>query len=87
MGQEEEIKIDLELVDSKDLIRELANRHDELIVIRNDQKTPDQDRIFVKTGFGHKGKPEKGFDLINALEMLNATMWQLTYEYLESVGT
>lgn len=82
MAQEEE---NLELVDSDDLIHELANRHDELIVIRNDQKKYHQDKVFVKTGFGNKGNQEKGFDLISAIEMLNATMWQLAYEYLEII--
>ena len=73
----------LELVPSDELICELANRHREIIVIREDIKGRQGDRVFVKTGYGSKGRQDKGYDLMIALEMLEATLWQLTFEYLE----
>ena len=74
---------DLELISTDDLITELSNRHKELIVIRNTEKAKDTDTIFVKTPFGPLAKKEKGFDLIEAVEMLDTTHKQLIIEYLE----
>ena len=76
---------DLELVSTDDLIHELADRHKELIVIRERKKGVNEDNVFVKTGFGKKGQPEKGFDLMVAIEMLHATHWQLVHDYLDDV--
>lgn len=78
---------DLNLVSTDDLIKELSNRHKELIVIRERKKKVNEDKVFVKTGFGKKGREEKGFDLIAATEMLHATHWQLIYDYLDDVET
>ena len=75
--------MDLELVSTDELIEELSGRHTELIVIRNKKKKIDADTIFVKTPFGELAKKEKGFDLIEALEMLDATIKQLAIEYLK----
>lgn len=73
----------LELIPTDDLIEELFLRHKELIVIREHRKRPDEDNIFVKTGFGKKGCKDKGFDLVEATAMLHAAHWQLIYNYLE----
>ena len=77
--------IDLELVSTDDLIEEISNRHKEVIVIREYKKHINEDNVFVKTGFGKKGRPEKGFDLIAATEMLHAAHWQLIHDYLDDV--
>ena len=75
--------IDLELVSTKDLIKELADRHKELIVIRESKKASNKDDVFVKTGFGDKGRVDKGFDLVEATLMLQAAHRQLVFDYLE----
>ena len=74
---------DLDLVSTDDLIEELATRHKELIVIREHKKGIDEDNVFVKTDFGKKGCQDKGFDLIEATEMLHAVHWKLIYDYLD----
>ncbi len=79
------IKTSLELVSTNDLIEELANRHSELIVIREHKKGVKEDNVFVKTGFGKKGRKDKGFDLIEATQMLHAALWQLIHDYLDDI--
>lgn len=81
---------DLDLVSTDDLIQELAARHRELIVIRENKKRATkakvpEDNVFVKTDFGKKGRGDKGFDLIEATQMLHAVHWQLIYDYLDDV--
>ena len=76
---------DLDLISTDDLIKELASRHEELIVIRECRKIPKADNVFVKTRFGAKGRVDKGFDLVEAAQMLHATHWQLIYDYLDEV--
>ncbi len=73
----------LELVSTDDLIKELSNRHKELIVIRERRKCPGVVNVFVKTPFGEKGRRDKGFDLVEATQMLQAAHWQLIYDYLD----
>lgn len=75
----------LDLISTSDLIEELANRHSELIVIREYKKKVNRDNVFVKTGFGKKGRRDKGFDLIEATQMLHAAHWQLIYNYLDEI--
>ncbi len=75
--------LDLDLISTSDLIEELANRHSELIVIREYKKRINEDNVFVKTGFGKKGRKDKGFDLIEATQMLHAAHWQLIHDYLD----
>ncbi len=74
---------DLDLVSTDDLIKELSERHDEIIVIREYRKSVNEDKVFVKTAFGKKGRKDKGFDLIEATQMLHATHWQLIHDYLD----
>jgi len=76
---------ELELISTSDLIGELASRHKELIVIRECKKKDQADDVFVKTGFGRKGQPDKGFDLVAATAMLQAAHYQLVYDYLDEV--
>jgi len=76
---------DLELISTDDLIHELANRHREIIVIRERKKGNNEDNVYVKTGFGKKGRTDKGFDLVEATQMLHAAHWQLTHDYLDDV--
>ncbi len=74
---------DLELISTDDLIAELANRHSELIVIRESKKLMDSDDIFVKTPFGELGREDKGFDLVVVTEMLHAAHRQMTIDFLK----
>lgn len=76
---------DLDLVSTGDLITELANRHEEIIVIREYKKHTNEDNVFVKTNFGKKGRQDKGFDLIEATQMLHSAHWQLIHDYLDDV--
>lgn len=80
-----EVRREVELVSTDDLIKELANRHTELIVIREHKKKKNEDNVFVKTGFGEKGRQEKGFDLVAATTMLHAAHYQLIHDYLDDV--
>jgi len=75
----------LELISTSDLIEELSNCHRELIVIRERKKKTHTDNVFVKTSFGKKGRRDKGFDLIEATQMLSAAQWQLTHDYLDDI--
>lgn len=74
---------EIELISTEDLIKELASRHSEIIVIRERNKGVAEDNVFVKTGFGKKGRKDKGFDLVSATEMLHAAHWQLIHDYLD----
>ncbi|KKN54248.1 hypothetical protein LCGC14_0594300 [marine sediment metagenome] len=74
---------ELEFISTDELIGELSSRHTELIVIRNKEKSKGANKVFVKTPFGPLAKRKKGFDLVEAIEMLDATQKQLVIEYLE----
>lgn len=78
---------DLELIPTDALISELSERHTEIIIIREYKKGVNEDKVFVKTGFGKKGRKEKGFDLVSATEMLHAAHWKLIHDYLDDVAT
>lgn len=77
--------ISLELISTSDLIKELSARHSELIVIRERKKGVCEDNVFVKTAFGKKGRKDKGFDLVEATQMLHAAHWQLIHDYLDDI--
>ena len=83
LSGKEDTMTDLELVSTADLIHELAGRHRELIVIRENMKGVDEDNVYVKTLFGKKGRKDKGFDLVEATGMLHAAHWQLVHDYLD----
>ncbi len=74
---------DLDLISTQDLITELADRHTELIVIREHKKQYHSNNVFVKTPFGKLGKEGKGFDLVVVTDMINGAHRQLIMEYLE----
>ena len=76
---------DLDYITSDELIAELASRHRELIVIRDRAKGRNEDAVFVKTEFGNKSRLDKGYDLIEATEMLHATHRQLVCDFLDEV--
>lgn len=76
---------DLDLISTSDLIHELASRHKELIVLREHKKGVDSVNVFIKTGFGCKGRRDLGFDLVEATDILQAAHKQLVYEYLDDV--
>ena len=76
---------DLDLVSTSDLIHELSNRHSELIVLREHKREVDSINVFVKTPFGVKGRPDKGFDLVEATDILQAAHKQLVYDYLDDI--
>ena len=80
-----ETKIDLELISTDDLIHELADRHSELIIIREHKKGVDEDKVFVKTPFGELSKEDKGFDLVIATDMIHAAQRQLVIDFLEPI--
>lgn len=75
----------LDLISTSDLIDELACRHREIIVIRENKKRANEDDVYVKTGFGSKGRKDIGFDLVVATSMLQSAHWQLVHDYLEDV--
>lgn len=75
---------DLEFVSTDDLIKEVASRHSEIIVIRNRQKESFVDEIYVKTQRGPLSREDKNFDLVEAAQMLQAAHVQLTYDFLKS---
>lgn len=76
---------DLNLVSNDALIAELASRHDELIVIRDKPKGDNIDNMFIKTKFGVLGNIDLGYDLMEALMMLQAANVRLTRDYLEAM--
>lgn len=77
---------ELDLVPTDDLIHELADRHREIIIVREyNRKKVNVDKIFVKTCFGKKGREDKGFDLVRATQMLHAAQWELIHDYLDDV--
>ena len=75
----------LELVSTDDLIEELSVRHSELIILREYKKKVHEIKVFVKTGFGCKGRKDRGFDLVEATEILHAAHWQLIHDYLDDI--
>lgn len=74
---------DMEFISTDDLIEEIASRHSEIIVIRNKEKTEFTDDVYVKTGKGPLAREDKNFDLVEAMQMLQAASVQLTHDFLE----
>ena len=62
---------ELDLITTDNLIAELANRHDELIIIRNtqDKTVRDAERIFIKTRPPISGRR---YNVVDATEMLTS---------------
>ena len=73
---------ELEFVTDDELIAELADRHTELIVIREHEKLKDYDSIFVKTPKGELSSKNDTFDLIIANELLSIAQRQLVEDFL-----
>ena len=76
-----ETAIDLSFVNNKELQDELVKRYEEIIIIREDYKDEEHFYIRAKTGFGSSGKPEVGFDIVVALNMLADTQKTLIAEH------
>ena len=76
--------IDLSLISTKGLIDELTERHEELIVIREDRKESTWLNIRAKTSFGKYGNKNAEFDIVRALNLLHTTAEQLLKDHLEA---
>ena len=85
-GQEKpeskETAINLSLIKTEDLITELTERHEEIIIIREDRKDFEWLNIRAKTGFGKYGNRDAGFDILRALNLLHTTAMQLLKDHL-----
>ena len=79
---QKETAIDLSLISTEELIDELAERHEELIVLREDRKDSAWLNIRAKTGFGKYGNKEAGFDIVRVLSLLHTTAEQLLKDHL-----
>lgn len=73
--------IDLTLISTEDLQRELMSRHEEIIIIREDRKDGEYFFVQAKTRFGKAGKAEIGFDIVCALELLSNAQKLLVEEH------
>ena len=78
------IAIDLSFISTEELIDELTERHEELIVIREDRKAPTWLNIRAKTSFGKYGNKEAGFDVVRVLNLLHTTAEQLLKDHLSA---
>ncbi len=77
-----ETAINLSLIDTEDLITELTERHEEIIIIREDRKDSEWLNIRTKTGFSKYGNRDAGFDILRALNLLHITTMQLLQDHL-----
>ena len=73
--------IGLNLVDTDALVQELCNRHESIIIIREDRKDDDTFYVSAKTPLGRHGKPEVGFDLIYAMELICNAQFDLVAQH------
>lgn len=76
--------IDLALVSNEELIGEFAERHEEIIVVREDRKDSNWLNIRTKTGRTKYSNPDAGFDLILAVQTLHTAIEQLIRDYLNT---
>lgn len=79
---QKQTQIDLNLIDTDDLINEIARRHDEIIIIRENRKDSELVDIRTKTHMGKFANPELGFDILFALQLLQAAENQMIMDYL-----
>lgn len=79
----DEIDRPLTLIDTADLIDELTQRHNEIIIIRENRKDSGLLDIRAKTNFGKRGNPDIGFDIVFALQLLHSTEEQLLRDHLD----
>ena len=77
-----ETAINLSLIDTKDLIAELTERHEAIIIICEDRKDSEWLNIKAKTGFSKYGNKDAGFDILRALNLLHTTAMQLLKDHL-----
>lgn len=77
-----ETAIDLSLIDTESLMVELLERHEEIIIIREDRKDSEWLNIKAKTSFGKYGNRDAGFDILLALNLLHTTTMQLLKDHL-----
>lgn len=75
-----ETATDLSLIDTESLIAELANRHEEIIIISENRKKPDCVDIYAKTANGESH--EIGFNIFFALNLLHTAEEQMLNDYL-----
>lgn len=60
---------DLETYTDKELIKELATRHNDLIVIRPNRKKDDKLKVFTRTRICEGG--EHSYDVLEAVQLLH----------------
>lgn len=76
--------IDLSLISTEDIIDELTERHEQIIIIREDRKESDFLNIRARTSFGKYGNKEAGFDIVRALILLHTTAEQLLKDHIDA---
>lgn len=76
--------IDLNLISTEELVDELTERHEEIIIIREDRIHSDWLNIRAKTGFRKNTNRKAKFDVILAVHMLNTAEEQLIKDYLDA---
>ena len=75
--------IDLNLVNTNDLVQELCRRHEAIIIIREDRKCEDDFYVTVKTQFGKHANKDAGFDLICAMELMSNAQFEIIAKHFE----
>lgn len=76
--------IDLSLISTEELIDELTERHEEIIIVREDRKDSSWLNIRAKTNFCKHSNPNAGFDLIRTIAILHSAEEQLAKDYLNT---
>ena len=76
--------IDLAFVSNEELIDELTERHEEIIIVREDRIRSEWLNIRVKTSFSKRSNRAASFDLIRAIAILHSAEEQLAKDYLNT---
>ena len=76
--------IDLNLISTEELIDELTERHEEIIIVREDRKDSTWLNIRAKTGRTKYSNPNARFDLLLAARTLHTAIEQLIRDYLNT---
>lgn len=74
----------LEIVSTEELIDELTERHEEIIIVREDRIHSEWLNIRAKTKFRKNSNRKARFDLILAIQMLHTAEEQLIRDYLNT---
>lgn len=74
--------IDFTEVSTEELMTELSDRHEEIVIIRENLKKPDWVDIWTKTPLTEVTDPEVGYDALRALELLHTAVKQMFVDYM-----